>query len=655
MESKITIYIALLLFCALLVTGCAPTPTPESPDSEATLHEEEPTVTADVPTEAVAEPTETIEPESIPCTIAFQSNRDGNWEIYSMAPDGSNQTNLSNDPAEDFEPAFSPDGSQIAFVSNRETDAGGGQYIYIMNADGSDIRRLPTTDGGRHPAWAPTGEVIVYDNDNDIFIVSSDGSEDSRQLTETPERDVRPDFSPEGGFVAWISGEDDNANILIMDLNSGDITQITPNGGVTDAQWTVNAEIFFHGKSELFGCFNCVMSADGTIIRDAGGKGAIQEFLPFWTLDGDKVECNGGEFNEEGNEEIFLVSDIYPDIFYNLTNNSADDRNPSWPDNCGQVTENTPQSAISLEDSEFIIGYEDADGVMTPNQKTDLDQACSELPITCVQDDFDALIELNVDAIISFSSRWHVMGSAPQIFDAIGEEIPVIVLNAETDALGAYNLSNDSSAIQETLTWMFKEMGGTGEFTYFVFGQNAIHQSTVEEVLNENPGITATQLPAEYDDNSVSWENIDALIKANPGLGAIWSDENVQQLLIAVRGIQEGQPPYINCELKDDFIGLWQEAMETNPLFKCVATVNPGGTAYEGIYFAYYLLSGHQVNPEALTGPYENTLYYDYPVVTNETLEAFLGSLDEFRMGDWGSYELAPMTPQEILDNWFIE
>ena len=654
MKPRIYIYIALLLFCALLIAGCTPSSTPESPAGEATLPVEEQTLETEVPTEMVVEPIETIEVESLPCTIAFQSDRDGNWEIYSMDPDGNNQINLSNDPAEDFEPAFSPDGSQIAFVSNRETDEGGGQYIYVMNADGSDLRRLPTVDGSRHPSWAPTGKVIIYDNNNDIFIVNADGSGTSRQLTETPDKDVRPNFSPEDEFVAWISGEDDNANILIMDLRSEEITQITPNSGVTDAQWTVDAEIFFHGKNELFGCFNCVMSADGTNIRDAGGKGTIQEFLPFWTLDGDKVECVGGDFNEEDDEEIFLVSDIYPDIFYKLTNNSANDRNPSWPYNCGPVTQ-VSQSSTPLEDTEFVIGYEDADGVMTPNQKDDLDQACSELPIICVEDDFNSLIEQNVNAIISFSSKWHVMGSGPQINDAVSKEIPVIVLNAETDVLGAYNLSNDSAAITETLSWMFKEMGGTGEITYFVFGQNAIHQSIVEEVLNENPGITATQLPAEYNDDSVSWENIDALIKANPSLGAIWSDENVQQLLIAVRGIQSGQPPYITCELKEDFIELWQEAIETNPLFKCIATVNPGGTAYEGIYFAYYLLSGYEVNPEALTGPFGNTLYYDYPVVTNETLEAFLGSLGELRETGWGTYEMAPMTPEEILENWFIE
>ena len=653
MKSKMKGYIALLLFCTLLIAGCTPTSSPESPTSEATLQEEALPVETEDPAESVAEPTETLEPTDLPCTIAFQSDRDGNWEIYSMDPDGNDQINLSNDPADDFEPAFSPDGSQIAFVSNRETDDGGGQFIYVMNADGSDVRRLPTANGSRHPAWAPTGEVIVYDNGNDIFVVNANGTEDSRQLTETPEKDVRPDFSPEDDFVAWISGEDDNANILIMDLRSEQITQITPNGGVTDAQWTVDAEIFFHGKNELFGCFNCVMSADGTNVRDAGGKGTIHEYLPFWTLEGDRVECVGGIINED-DEEIYLVSDIYPDVFINLTNNDANDRHPTWPDNCGSASEDEPLTTTAPEDAEFIIGYEDADEVMTVNQKADLEQACSELPIACIRDDFDALIEQHVDAIISFSSKWHVLGSSPQIFDAVGNDIPVIVLNAETDVFGAYNLSNDSSSIQETLSWMFKEMGGTGELTYFVFGQNAVHQSAVEAVLNENPGITATQLPAEYDDNSVSWENIDALIKANPGLDAIWSDENVPQLLIAVRGIQEGQPPFINCDIRDDWIPMWQEAIETNPLFKCVSTINPGGTAYEGIYFAYYLLSGYQVNPEALTGPFGNTLYYDYPVVTNETLESFLGSLVEFRIGDWGTYELAPMTPDQIKEAWFI-
>ena len=655
MKTKLFGAIALLCFCSLLFTSCSPATTPNSPTSEATLPEEEGIVKTEETVKETVEPTEVVTTESLPCTIAFQSDRDGNWEIYRMAPDGSDQVNLTNDPGDDFEPAFSPNGSQIAFVSNRGTDGEGGQFIYVMNADGSDVRKLPTEDGSRHPSWAPTGEAILYDNGNDIFIVNPNGNEPSVQLTETPDQDKQPDFSPEDDFILWISGDDNNANIFVMDLRTMEPQQITPGAGVSNAQWTVDAEIFFHGDADEYGCFNCVMAADGTNVRDAGGKGTIQEFLPFWTLDGDRVECVHHRLEEGDDEEIFLVSDIYPDVFLNLTNApEGDDRSPSWPDLCDPGTEGNPEETVSTEGAEFIIGYEDADGVMTSNQKSDLAQACSELPIACVQDDFDSLIAQEVDAILSFSNKWHVMGSAPQINDATGKEIPVFILNAETDAYGAYNLSNDSDAIRSTLEWMFTEMGGEGDFIYFVFGQNPIHQSMVDQVLAEYPGISATGLPAEYGDDSVTWEHVAALIAENPNLGAIWSDENINQLIIAASGIEQGQSPYIVCDPRDDWLGTWQKTMEMNPLFKCIATINPGGTAYEGVYAAYYLLSGEEISPEALGGLFGNTFLYDYPVITNDNLEDWLGKLDGFRTTEWGTYELAPMTPEQIREAWFI-
>src|SRR5262245_49125199 len=68
-----------------------------------------------------------------PYRIAFTSKRDGNNEIYVMNADGSGQTNLTNNPASDAGPAWSPDGRQIAFGSFRD----GNGEIYVMNADGS--------------------------------------------------------------------------------------------------------------------------------------------------------------------------------------------------------------------------------------------------------------------------------------------------------------------------------------------------------------------------------------------------------------------------------------------------------------------------------------------------------------------------------------
>jgi len=83
--------------------------------------------------------------------IALTSNRDGNPEIYSLAPDGSNPTNLSKNSAHDQDPAFSPDGKKIAFTSTRD----GNYEIYVMNAkDGSKLTNHTsnrTTD--EQPDW----------------------------------------------------------------------------------------------------------------------------------------------------------------------------------------------------------------------------------------------------------------------------------------------------------------------------------------------------------------------------------------------------------------------------------------------------------------------------------------------------------------------
>jgi Tol biopolymer transport system component len=70
--------------------------------------------------------------------IAFVSDRDGNSEIYVMNANGSGQRSLTRNPAYDADPAWSPDGRKIAFVSNRDGNYG----VYVMNADGSGQRRL---------------------------------------------------------------------------------------------------------------------------------------------------------------------------------------------------------------------------------------------------------------------------------------------------------------------------------------------------------------------------------------------------------------------------------------------------------------------------------------------------------------------------------
>ena len=136
--------------------------------------------------------------------IVFMSTRDGNYEIYVMDADGGNQENLTNHPATDTQPDWSPDGTKIAFASGR--DGRRSHQIYVMDADGKNPIKL--TDGPltkSHPDWSPDGRKIAFTVRNlwtyQIDVMDADGNNREKLVAPAAE----PSWSPDGRKIAFIA------------------------------------------------------------------------------------------------------------------------------------------------------------------------------------------------------------------------------------------------------------------------------------------------------------------------------------------------------------------------------------------------------------------------------------------------------------------
>ncbi|HEX5108033.1 MAG TPA: hypothetical protein VFV95_06285 [Vicinamibacterales bacterium] len=174
--------------------------------------------------------------------IAFMSTRDGQAEIYVMNVDGSNLRRLTNHPADDATPTWSPSSAQIAFTSTR----GGRPLIYVMNAaDGSDVRLIsPDESEADRPTWspAPYNEIAFTARtgtwyDIKVYDVATGRI---RTLTDGKGSNESPAFSPTGRHLAFTSTRTGAGQIFTIGRDGRGLKQITREGNNQTAAWSSN-------------------------------------------------------------------------------------------------------------------------------------------------------------------------------------------------------------------------------------------------------------------------------------------------------------------------------------------------------------------------------------------------------------------------------
>jgi Tol biopolymer transport system component len=161
--------------------------------------------------------------------IAFQSNRDGNFEIYTMTSSGSDQRRLTENPANDITPSWSPDGSRIAFASDRD----GTWDIYTIGADGNDLKQLTKGAGANSaPSWTPAGNKILFVStrdaiNGDVYRMNADGTGTERLTADSLVKDT-PLSTPDGHTVIVTLNNKGRFAIASIDLSHRKVTLLTP-------------------------------------------------------------------------------------------------------------------------------------------------------------------------------------------------------------------------------------------------------------------------------------------------------------------------------------------------------------------------------------------------------------------------------------------
>jgi Tol biopolymer transport system component len=306
---RITSFIGLIII-VLFVSGCAVHPSPNeavathfaSAATDAVTTEvisDTPSAEPTYPQPTSAESADTLLPGCH--KIAFAQSDGTQYDIFTVCPDGSKLVNLTNDPADDVAPAWSPDGKKLAFASARS----GHFQIYQMAEDGTEVVQLTSDDENLNPVWLPDGKRIAFrtDDGKGLFWWRVLNLETSELVTlSEPTYDFffqTPAWSPDGQKIAYMSlveqqaRNDGSSQIHVKNVDgSNDIALTQDVWGNFNPKWSSDGtKIAF--LSERGGTYNLfalyVMNQDGTNVEQVSEAGYPEDVVYSWSPDDQQI------------------------------------------------------------------------------------------------------------------------------------------------------------------------------------------------------------------------------------------------------------------------------------------------------------------------------------------------------------------------------
>ena len=268
--------------------------------------------------------------------ILFTSWRDGNGEIYTMNPDGSEQVRLTWHRANDTSAVWSPTGDQILFVSDRDE---GFPDLFLMDADGANVQKIFDRSVRRsHPTFSADGKEIAYLEyfHEAVYKATIDG-EKERRIVRVNKYGGDPDWSPTGAEIVFIFADwlDRKLSVLNLKTNKRDIFKLfNPAGGARPlrpnyAAWapsgdkiafsTLPPDVDLADQGTIY-----ILNRDGTGIKQIVSKKGLRAYLPVWSPDGNALAYTQGI---DKTQQIFKI-DIDSRVVKQLThhgNNQASD------------------------------------------------------------------------------------------------------------------------------------------------------------------------------------------------------------------------------------------------------------------------------------------------------------------------------------------